>query len=407
MKKGSFLRQLWNWFLVLIALVISGFMIIVPLTWQEQAFVGLATLALVIVLNRISKSQLITITMMALSAIATTRYAYFRIEQTIEGMTTAGHASSINNFFVLVLLFAEMYAFMTLYLGHFQTIRPLRRKPAPLPDDSNEWPTVDVYVPTYNEPLYVVRPTVLAALNMDWPSDKFKVYILDDGRREEFRQFAEAAGCGYIIRSQNDHRRPENINQALTKTDGDFIAIFDCDHTPTRSFLQITMGWFLKDQRLGMLQTPHHFYSPDPFEKTSDSSARCQTKASCFTALCRTATTSGIRHFSAVPAPCCAAPRCWKLAGSQWRRSPRIATRSAPAHAPVDDRLYRYPASRRAGYGKPFQPTSASVFAGHEAWFKSCGWKIHSSTGSSAWRSASVTSTRVRTSCMRCRGWSS
>jgi cellulose synthase (UDP-forming) len=265
--KGSFLRRLWTWILVLLALVISGFMVIIPLTWQEQAFVGLATLALVIVLNRISKGQVITITMMALSAIATTRYAYFRIQQTVEGMTTAGHASSVNNFFVVILLFAEIYAFMTLYLGHFQTIRPLRRKPAPLPDDSNDWPTVDVYVPTYNEPLYVVRPTVLAALNMDWPSDKFKVYILDDGRREEFRQFATAAGCGYIIRDQHNHAKAGNINQALTQTAGDFVAIFDCDHIPTRSFLQITMGWFLKDQRLGMLQTPHHFYSPDPFEK--------------------------------------------------------------------------------------------------------------------------------------------
>jgi len=27
------------------------------------------------------------------------------------------------------------------------------------------------------------------------------------------------------------------------------------------------MGWFLKDHRLAMLQTPHHFFSPDPFER--------------------------------------------------------------------------------------------------------------------------------------------
>jgi cellulose synthase (UDP-forming) len=33
----------------------------------------------------------------------------------------------------------------------------------PLPDDMSQWPTVDVYIPTYNEPLDVVRDTVLAA----------------------------------------------------------------------------------------------------------------------------------------------------------------------------------------------------------------------------------------------------
>ncbi len=27
------------------------------------------------------------------------------------------------------------------------------------------------------------------------------------------------------------------------------------------------MGWFLHDKRLAMVQTPHHFYSPDPFER--------------------------------------------------------------------------------------------------------------------------------------------
>ena len=43
--------------------------------------------------------------------------------------------------------------------------------------------------------------------------------------------------------------------------------IFDCDHVPTRSFLQTTLGWFLEDDKLGVIQTPHHFYSPDPFER--------------------------------------------------------------------------------------------------------------------------------------------
>ena len=49
-----------------------------------------------------------------------------------------------------------------------------------------EWPHVDVLIPTYNEPLDVVRYTALGALNIDWPADKLHVYILDDGRRKEF-----------------------------------------------------------------------------------------------------------------------------------------------------------------------------------------------------------------------------
>ncbi len=65
-----------------------------------------------------------------------------------------------------------------------------------MPDDETEWPHVDVLIPSYNEPLEVVRYTVLGALNIDWPADKLHVYLLDDGRRKEFEEFAREAGGG-------------------------------------------------------------------------------------------------------------------------------------------------------------------------------------------------------------------
>ncbi|HEY6376971.1 MAG TPA: UDP-forming cellulose synthase catalytic subunit, partial [Edaphobacter sp.] len=159
------------------------------------------------------------------------------------------------------------YAFVILFLGYLQTVWPLRRTPVPLPDDPEKWPAVDLLIPTYNEPLSVVKYTALAAMNIDWPADKLNVYILDDGKREEFRKFAEEAGIGYMTRDDNAHAKAGNINRALARLDSPFVAIFDCDHVPTRSFLQVTLGWFLRDSKLAMLQTPHHFYSPDPFER--------------------------------------------------------------------------------------------------------------------------------------------
>ena len=72
---------------------------------------------------------------------------------------------------------------------------------------------------------------------------------------------------GYRIRPDNFHAKAGNINTALKALTSPYVAIFDCDHVPTRSFLQMTIGWFLRDNNLAMLQTPHHFYSPDPFER--------------------------------------------------------------------------------------------------------------------------------------------
>jgi cellulose synthase (UDP-forming) len=254
--------------ILLVAVVVFYFLAVLPLSWPQQAVCGLLTLLMALALGRGSDSYLITLTLMMMSTFCTFRYGYWRILQTVRFFQDPGnHWGALDAFFIMSLILAELYAFFILFLGYFQTVWPLRRAPVALPDNSDEWPHVDVLIPTYNEPLDVVRYTALGALNMDWPTDKMHVYILDDGRRKEFEQFAFEAGIGYKTRSDNKHAKAGNINTALKSMSSPYIAIFDCDHVPTRSFLQMTMGWFLRDRKLAMLQTPHHFYSPDPFER--------------------------------------------------------------------------------------------------------------------------------------------
>jgi cellulose synthase (UDP-forming) len=244
------------------------FLAVLPLSWPQQAVCGLLTLLMAMALARSSDSYLITLTLMIMSVFCTFRYAFWRITTTVQFFRDpANHWGALDAFFILSLILAETYAFIILFLGYFQTIWPLRRAPVALPDEEDEWPHIDVLIPTYNEPLDVVRYTALGALNMDWPAEKLHVYILDDGRRGEFRQFAFEAGIGYKTRKDNAHAKAGNINTALKSMDSPYVAIFDSDHVPTRSFLQMTMGWFLRDSKLAMLQTPHHFYSPDPFER--------------------------------------------------------------------------------------------------------------------------------------------
>jgi cellulose synthase (UDP-forming) len=241
---------------------------ILELTWPQQLVLGLLTVLVAIWMDRSSSSYLVTLTLMIASMYSTFRYGFWRIATTGKFFFDPGSKWSVlDGFFISMLLLAEAYAFIILFLGYLQTVWPLRRTPVPLPEDPHVWPSVDLLIPTYNEPLSVVKYTALASMNIDWPADKLNVYILDDGKREEFRRFAEEAGIGYMTRDDNAHAKAGNINRALARLDSPFVAIFDCDHVPTRSFLQVTLGWFLRDNKLAMLQTPHHFYSPDPFER--------------------------------------------------------------------------------------------------------------------------------------------
>lgn len=232
----------------------------VPLTVGQQAAVGISTAVLFLIANRFEDRR-VTLFLAILSLAMSARYIYWRATETLTFQTTPQLVLGS------LLVMAEFYAVVVLVLGYVQTVWPLNRKPVPLPDNPEEWPTVDVYVPTYNEALSIVRATVLACRALDYPADKFRVYILDDGKREEFRRFAAEAGVGYITRSNNNHAKAGNLNHAMTVTKGEFITIFDCDHIPVRAFLQITMGWLVREKKMAMVQTPHHFYSPDPFQR--------------------------------------------------------------------------------------------------------------------------------------------
>ncbi len=247
----------------LLFLALTG---VLGLPWPQQTLVAGLTVLVAMWLDRSSSSYLVTLTLMLLSVYTTFRYGFWRVATTVATLRAAGpHWRTVDAFFMALLLLAECYGFVVLLLGYMQMVWPLRRMPVPLPDDTYDWPAVDVLIPTLNEPLEVVRFTVLAALNMDWPADKLNVYILDDGDRDEFRDFAEEAGAGYLRREEDGHGKAGNLNAAFKRTDSPFVVVFDADHVPTRSFLQVTMGWFLRDAQLGILQTPHHFYSPDPF----------------------------------------------------------------------------------------------------------------------------------------------
>jgi len=238
------------------------------LSWPKQVILGCVSVVLCIALNRMSNSRVVTLGLMLISLTATLRYGWWRVALLIDFfLDPSNHRVSIDSVFMLILVSAEVYTVIIMVLGYMQTAWPLQRKPVLMPQDEELWPHVDVLIPTYNEPLALVRYTSLAANSIDYPPEKLHVYILDDGTREDFRAFAEAAGIGYITRKEHGHAKAGNINHALTKMDSPYVTIFDCDHVPTRSFLQMTLGWMLVDRNLAMLQTPHHFYSPDPFER--------------------------------------------------------------------------------------------------------------------------------------------
>lgn len=183
------------------------------------------------------------------------------------------------------LLAAEAYCMAVVLFNYFVSVRPLERQPLRLPTAPDALPRVDVYIPTYSEPIAVVAPTICGAVEIDYPKERFRVYVLDDGfprsktatrpeqrqalaeRAEQLKSLCERHGAFYLTRELNEHAKSGNLNAAMKHTSGELIAILDADHVPTRDFLRSTVGFFIDDARAALVQTPHFFTNPDPLEK--------------------------------------------------------------------------------------------------------------------------------------------
>ena len=122
-------------------------------------------------------------------------------------------------------------------------------------------PSVDILIPTYNEPDFILKRTIIGCQALNY--DNKQVYILDDTRRQSVRQLAQELGCNYITRADNKFAKAGNLNHALKQTFGELVVVFDADFVPTTNFLERTVGFFQKD-KIALVQTPQSFYNCDP-----------------------------------------------------------------------------------------------------------------------------------------------
>lgn len=164
----------------------------------------------------------------------------------------------------LALLGAEIYSFVVFAIFAFASINLRQKLPSLSAKDLNYFPSVDIFICTYNESENLLKDTITGCKNIRYKNKK--IYLLDDGNRPTIKQLAADLGINYITRDSNEGFKAGNINNALKYTNSELIAIFDADHIPVSTFLLELVDYF-KDHNTGLVQTPQHFMNPDPFQK--------------------------------------------------------------------------------------------------------------------------------------------
>ena len=269
---------IWGlWGIAFIALVTE------PISVRTQFVVGLTALCAMATIRGLRLQGVWRHVFLAIGSALVLRYLFWRTVNTLPPI------SDPLNFIPGILLYtAEIYSAIMLAISLFVVADPLERGPAPILEE-HDLPTIDVYIPTYNEDAELLAMTVVGAIDLDYPKEKIKVWILDDGgtdqkcnqsdpamalqareRRVELQALAAELGAQYLTRARNEHAKAGNMNNAFRVSDGEIIVVFDADHVPVKEFLRRTVGHFRRDPRLFLCQTPHFFTNPDPVERNLD-----------------------------------------------------------------------------------------------------------------------------------------
>ena len=166
----------------------------------------------------------------------------------------------------IILYSAELLGLIAFLNFQFLFTKKYKLPPKSLKDfEDGQIPTVDVLICTYNEPLELLKKTIVASKNLNYPKDKFKVYVCDDGKRNELKDLCKNYNVNYITRDDNKGAKAGNINNAINIITGDLFAVLDADMIPKKDFLSRTVGYF-SNGNTAFVQTPQVYYNQDMYQ---------------------------------------------------------------------------------------------------------------------------------------------
>lgn len=173
---------------------------------------------------------------------------------------------SIASFVLGLLLYgAELIGLLQFFTFQFLFIKPYQVEEMNLDVYDKSYPSVDVLICTYNEPISILEKTIVGAIGISYKYGLKTVNVCDDGKRESVRELCNKYNVNWITRESNEGAKAGNINNALKYLKGDLFAVFDADMIADKTFLEKTAGYFF-DKNTAFVQTPQCYYNKDMYQ---------------------------------------------------------------------------------------------------------------------------------------------
>lgn len=157
----------------------------------------------------------------------------------------------------IIAIWGLMFLNIFLSIGGFLYIYKVNKTNGHIP--LKEYPMVTVMVPAHNESI-VIRKTVLALLNFDYPKDRYEIIVINDNSSDNSAEVLKEIQATHpdrkLIVLNTDNKlggkgKSNALNIALSVTSGSVIAIYDADNTPAPDALRILVENLMTDDKLG------------------------------------------------------------------------------------------------------------------------------------------------------------
>lgn len=158
----------------------------------------------------------------------------------------------------VIYFIAELITFILGFVVVTSSISYKYRKPISPPEGK----TVDVLLPVYLEPVEMIRRTIIAARDIEYPHGTI---VLDDGQREEVKKIAEELGVQYYSRTEHVNAKAGNLNYGLQFSNAEFFLVFDADFIALPHAISALLGFF-EDEEVAIAQAPQDYYNTDGFQ---------------------------------------------------------------------------------------------------------------------------------------------
>ncbi|KAL2607999.1 hypothetical protein R1flu_026572 [Riccia fluitans] len=180
---------------------------------------------------------------------------------------------------LLVILAVECAYFCSALVAAMDHILPPNKR-AHLQLDGHYFPTVDIFLPCCKEPTDVPQDSIVAALAQDYPKDRFKVFVLDDGGDDDLKAFCEATleesdGRVVYLRREKIPGKPHhfkcgNMNFGLEHSDSEYVVMMDADMILYPTFLRKLLPHIVYSPNIAFVQIPQAFYNLPPGDPLND-----------------------------------------------------------------------------------------------------------------------------------------